>query len=36
MNVDELERLAKLHKEGTLTDEEFAQAKRSCLVMLTQ
>jgi hypothetical protein len=32
MNMtDELERLSKLHKEGTLSDEEFAKAKRKLL-----
>jgi hypothetical protein len=32
MNItDELERLARLHKDGTLSDEEFAQAKRKLL-----
>jgi hypothetical protein len=32
MNVtDELERLSKLHKDGTLSDEEFAQAKSKLL-----
>ena len=32
MNVtDELERLSKLHKDGTLNDEEFAQAKSKLL-----
>jgi hypothetical protein len=32
MNMtDELERLNKLHKEGTLNDEEFAQAKTKLL-----
>jgi hypothetical protein len=29
--VDELERLAKLHERGALTDDEFAEAKRSLL-----
>ena len=29
--VDELERLAKLHREGALGDEEFAAAKRKLL-----
>lgn len=29
--TDELERLSKLHKEGALTDEEFAQAKAKFL-----
>jgi hypothetical protein len=28
---DELERLAELHKQGILTDEEFAQAKAKVL-----
>jgi len=33
MNItDELERLSKLHKEGALSAEEFAQAKRTLLV----
>jgi hypothetical protein len=32
MNMsDELERLSKLHKEGTLSDEEFAKAKSRLL-----
>jgi hypothetical protein len=32
MNMtDELERLGKLHKDGTLSDEEFAQAKGKLL-----
>ena len=32
MNItDELERLGRLHKDGTLSDEEFAQAKRKLL-----
>jgi hypothetical protein len=32
MNItDELERLGKLHKDGTLSDEEFAQAKSKLL-----
>jgi|HubBroStandDraft_6_1064221.scaffolds.fasta_scaffold1275007_1 hypothetical protein len=32
MNMtDELERLSKLHNEGTLSDEEFAKAKRKLL-----
>jgi hypothetical protein len=32
MNMtDELERLSKLHKDGSLNDEEFAQAKRKLL-----
>jgi hypothetical protein len=32
MNIsDELERLGRLHKEGTLSDEEFAQAKKKAL-----
>jgi hypothetical protein len=32
MNMtDELERLSKLHNEGTLSDEEFAKAKRRLL-----
>jgi hypothetical protein len=32
MNItDELERLARLHKDGTLTDQEFAQAKAKLL-----
>jgi len=32
MNMtDELERLSKLHKDGTLNDEEFAQAKKKLL-----
>ena len=32
MNMtDELERLGKLHKDGTLNDEEFAQAKKKLL-----
>jgi len=32
MNIaEELERLARLHKEGTLNDEEFAQAKKKLL-----
>jgi hypothetical protein len=32
MNLnDELERLSKLHKDGTLNDEEFAQAKGKLL-----
>ena len=29
--AEELERLAKLHEEGILTDEEFAQAKAKTL-----
>lgn len=29
--ADELERLSRLHKEGVLSDEEFAQAKRKVL-----
>ena len=29
--TDELERLSKLHKDGALSDEEFAQAKRKIL-----
>jgi hypothetical protein len=29
--ADELERLAKLHEEGVLTDEEFAQFKAKVL-----
>jgi hypothetical protein len=29
--VEELERLAKLHEQGVLTDEEFAQAKAKTL-----
>jgi hypothetical protein len=29
--ADELERLAKLHEQGILTDEEFAQAKAKTL-----
>ena len=29
--VDELERLAKLHERGALTDEEYAAAKRMLL-----
>ena len=33
MNItDELERLSRLHKEGALSDEEFAQAKSKLLV----
>lgn len=28
---DELERLGRLHKDGTLSDEEFAQAKKKVL-----
>jgi len=33
MNLtDELERLSKLHKEGALSDEEFAQAKSKVLL----
>jgi Short C-terminal domain len=33
MNItDELERLSKLHKDGALSDEEFAQAKSKLLV----
>ena len=32
MNItDELERLGQLHKDGTLSDEEFAQAKNKLL-----
>jgi hypothetical protein len=32
MNItDELERLGRLHKDGTLSDEEFAQAKSRLL-----
>lgn len=32
MNMtDELERLSRLHKDGSLNDEEFAQAKRKLL-----
>ncbi|HZV33950.1 MAG TPA: SHOCT domain-containing protein [Verrucomicrobiae bacterium] len=32
MNItDELERLARLRKDGTLSDEEFAQAKKKVL-----
>jgi hypothetical protein len=29
--ADELERLAKLHEQGILTDEEFGQAKAKVL-----
>jgi hypothetical protein len=29
--ADEIERLAELHKQGILTDEEFAQAKAKTL-----
>ena len=31
---DELEKLAKLHEDGTLTDEEFAKAKCECLAKI--
>ncbi len=31
MIIDELKRLSKLHKDGSLNDEEFAQAKRKLL-----
>jgi hypothetical protein len=31
MDYDELERLGKLHADGTLTDEEFAAAKAKIL-----
>jgi hypothetical protein len=34
-SADELERLARLHAEGTLTDEEFAAAKARALAMDT-
>ena len=37
MNMtDELERLSKLHKDGTLNDEEFAQAKSNLLKQPTE
>jgi hypothetical protein len=34
--TDELERLGKLHKDGTLSDEEFAQAKCKLLSQSAQ
>ena len=37
MNMtDELERLSKLHNEGTLSEEEFAKAKRRLLGQETE
>ena len=37
MNItDELERLSKLHKDGALSDEEFAQAKSTLLTSQKQ